>query len=116
MPTRRYWDLYYLDPTPFTSLPVTGGELALLQEQVTPPDARAVVDISCGWGVLAAHLAHTGLQVSGYGWSGHAIVAARELVGSGLQLTFTERDFTHRSDPEAAPGSIDLAVAGSAAG
>ncbi|MGW1769758.1 class I SAM-dependent methyltransferase [Streptomyces sp. NPDC002073] len=108
--TQRYWDHQYDNPPELNGLPVTREELTLLRRHVIPAGASTALDIGCGWGILAAQLAHMKLGVTGYDWSPPAIFAARELINPSIRLAFEQHDLVDGPPLNVAPGSVDLVV------
>jgi 2-polyprenyl-3-methyl-5-hydroxy-6-metoxy-1,4-benzoquinol methylase len=106
--TPAYWDALYKaehgapDPSPF--------EWSMLRVYTSARPGMRVIDVGCGRGRLAAHMAAWGLTVTGYDFSRVAIEDA-QTKHSPLweELTFVRHDFdTDPIPPDLRPNSVDV--------
>ncbi len=105
-----YWDSLYRagyrvnEPSAF--------ERQMFRAYVNPESGMRAVDVGCGRGRMAAHLASWGLDVTGYDFSTVAVEDAQAShLAFGDQLSFRQHDFNADAiPPELAPGSVDIMV------
>ncbi|MFI2204770.1 class I SAM-dependent methyltransferase [Streptomyces sp. NPDC020192] len=108
--TPEYWDRMYStgyrapDPTPF--------ERQMFRNYTTVKSGQRVVDIGCGQGHMAAHMAAWGLTVTAFDFSSVAIEHARAShQDHGDLVTYARHDFNADAIPGMlAPGSVDIVV------
>ncbi|MEV5880790.1 class I SAM-dependent methyltransferase [Streptomyces sp. NPDC052101] len=108
--TPEYWDAMYAkgyrvpDPTPF--------ERQMFRNYAAVKSGQRVVDVGCGQGRMAAHMATWGLTVRAFDFSGVAIEHARAShQDHGDLLTFARHDFNADAIPGALePGSVNIMV------
>ncbi|MEU6510987.1 class I SAM-dependent methyltransferase [Streptomyces sp. NPDC046942] len=106
--TPEYWDTLYArgyrppHPEPF--------EREMLRNYTTVKSGQLAVDVGCGPGRMAAHMAAWGLTVIGLDFSQVAIASATaEHRAFGDQLTFAVHDVNaHALPPMLKPGSADI--------
>jgi cyclopropane-fatty-acyl-phospholipid synthase len=108
----------WLDPAMVYSCARFGGqELALEQAQQAKlaaiaariEGARAVLEIGCGWGALAAHLRETGKVVTAISISDEQLAWARARQGAGIE--FRKQDYRDIDEPFDAIVSVEMVEA-----
>ncbi|MFE9446290.1 class I SAM-dependent methyltransferase [Streptomyces sp. NPDC006602] len=77
------WDRGYADGRRYRQL--SDSERALLTTHVPAPDTRRALDVGCGVGELAAHLAGLGYAVDAVDWSETALAEARTRHGEAAR-------------------------------
>ncbi|KUN02070.1 hypothetical protein AQI95_28740 [Streptomyces yokosukanensis] len=108
--TPEYWDAMYAkgyrvpDPSPF--------ERQMFRNYAAVKSGQRVVDVGCGQGRMAAHMATWGLTVRAFDFSSVAIEHAQAShQDHGDLLMFARHDFNADATPGALePGSVDIMV------
>ncbi|MEU6573534.1 methyltransferase [Streptomyces sp. NPDC046805] len=81
--SQEEWDRGYADGRRYRQL--SDSERALLATHVPAPDAGRALDVGCGVGELAAHLAGLGYAVDAVDWSETALAEARTRHGDAAR-------------------------------
>ena len=103
----RYYHLIYQDWE--ASIARQGQQLADLIRKQWGPDAKTILDVSCGIGTQSLGLAAQGFEVAGSDLSSEAIVRAeREAASRGLSIKFSVCDMRHVEVHH--PGNFDVVL------
>ncbi|GAA3834567.1 hypothetical protein GCM10022403_079220 [Streptomyces coacervatus] len=84
--TPEEWDTHYTDGKTFRQL--GDGERRLLAEHAPPPDSGVALDVGCGDGELARHLADSGYQVDAIDYAPAAVNLAHEASDGTRDITY----------------------------
>jgi SAM-dependent methyltransferase len=98
------WDAYYARGGGFR--PLGPAERRLLAAHVPAPAGGRCLDVGCGTGELARHLAASGYQVDAVDRSAVALTEARRAAGTGV--TYRRLDIEHGSLGELSDAAFDL--------
>ncbi|MFF1907241.1 methyltransferase, FxLD system [Kitasatospora sp. NPDC058218] len=100
------WEQLYSDGTEFS--PLGEDERALLAEHAPAPDGGRALDIGCGTGELAAHLAAAGFQVDAVDLAEAALERARTAHPDAAGVRWLRLDIEHDDPAPLGDDSYDL--------